>query len=118
MRSTDVVNATLVSVTSQSGEDDFDAPAVAGAAKFAEPGVGVFYEQRSRRVVTRDGARVVVWRELTVREELPVDWQVGDVVTVAPVDGGALVGTVSAVQDPHAPRGEAGEVVLTLDLVA
>lgn len=118
MRSTEVVNATLVRVDSATGEDDWSAIAGQGEAKLEEPAVGVMYDESRQRILTGSGPRVHVWRTLTVREELGVDWQIGDVVTIRPYDLGQqdLVGVVSAVEDPHTGRGDAGDVVLTLDL--
>lgn len=119
MRSTEIVNARLLSVRGGTGGDDWEGPAAEGPVKWLEPGgVGAYFEERPQRTVGQGGARVVaVWRLLQVREELGVDWQVGDAVSFQPEDLDApLDGTVQAVEDPHTGKGSAGEVTLTLEI--
>lgn len=119
MRSTEIVNARLLSVRAGTGEDDWEAAEAAGAVKWLEPGgVGAYFEETRQRTVGAGGARnVTVWRSLQVREELGIDWAVGDQISFKPEDlGEPLAATVQAVEDPHAPRGTAGEIRLTLEL--
>lgn len=123
MRSTEVVNARLLRAQSSpdaaAGGDTFDTgggAGVPGPEKWAGD-VGAFYEERSQRTLGQGGANVFVWRWLTVREELGIAWEEGDVVTfTAEQLDGQQTGSVSAVEPPHAPPGSGGDVLLTLDV--
>lgn len=119
MISTEVTNARLVRVRGKKPVDDWEAPAAAAAAKWeGRGGAGVLFDESRQRAITGSGPTTHVFRTLQVREELGVDWQIGDVLEFATDDGAELNGVVTAVEDPHTPRGQAGEIRLSLDLQA
>ena len=117
MRSTEPSNARLRSVGGPAGSDDWEAPSAPGPAKWAG-NVGAWYEERRQRRLSEGGGRAVtVWQTLNVAEDLGIDWQAGDVIAFRPEGANEdLTGSVQAVEHPHSPRGEAGEVRLTLEL--
>lgn len=118
MRSTERTNGRLLSVRRGRGDDRWEAPAGDGPVKWADRGgVGVWMEERRQRSLSGGAPTEHVWRTMSVREELGIDWRVDDVVMVR-LDGDQadVKATVKAVENPRSPRGEAGEFRLTLAL--
>lgn len=126
-RSTELVNARLVQVLDAGGgsTDTYEGPGVEGPEKWAGD-VGVWFDERRQRKSAAAGSSqtdlssdVGVLRELVVSEDLEVEILEGDTVVFRrqpPHDETEVHGKVQLVDLPDLPRGEGGEVRLTLEL--
>lgn len=108
-----ITNATLTAVAGAGLSDDYDLGATGGSSKWS--GEESVYFQRETERVERGGASdVIVGRSVVVSDELAVTWEIGDVLTVAPVGEGVQTLTVRRVAPTRAP-GMAGVVRLAVE---
>jgi hypothetical protein len=97
-------NATLSVVTAEAGTTDSWAGEQGGPDKWVGL-VGVFYEEKLRRVFSADGQAIVVTRSLIVPSTLGITFAVGDVVAFTPRSEARQTGKVAAVETPRPPVG-------------
>lgn len=115
--SIDPANARLSKVQAAGIGDTYEGDAGAAGGEKWHGNAGVYYDTRRERVTTGEGAsNIVIRHTLTVSGDLPIAWAAGDVVTFTPRRRDAITGTVKAVDDTPPEPGEAGEVLLDLEL--
>jgi hypothetical protein len=111
-------NAELLLVNAVGGYADYDVPASYGAAKWAGngSGAGVFYQEKRERRYVNGNSNVIIGRILHVPEDLAIDWENGDTITLELRSGAQLTPpAVKLVERNEAPPGVAGTLRLTLE---
>lgn len=127
-RSTEAVNCRLVLVRGegigdvyadavdpygQGADPDPDPEDAPGGAKWTGD-VGVWLEERTEKKLEGGAANVHTWRTLLASRDLGIAWAAGDVATIAPDGRPEETVTVQEIAEDRLPKGDGGEVLLTL----
>lgn len=109
-----MANATLTTVTAAGETPDYDHGGGPGAEKWTGS-EGVYFHERTERIVEGASSSVVVTRSVVVADDIVIDWTQGDTLTLTHAYSGDTVSVViRAVQRSSFP-GAPGIVRLTLE---